>query len=188
MDIKGFKTKDGVIHKYDHEALANIPEVPSLAGYATEKWVGENYQPKGNYLTEVPDGYAKTEDIPTDKHINELIDEKLDSGGNADYVVQDTEPEDTSVLWVDPSDNSDDGFQEAVNAALAQAKESGEFDGPPGKNGADGQPGKDGADGKDYVMTSRDWDAISELAVRKIEVTLDERINKALGVVENGSY
>ena len=54
-----------------------------------------------------------------------------DSGGNAGFVVQDTEPEDTSVLWVDPTDNSDDGFQEAVNAALAQAKESGEFDGAP---------------------------------------------------------
>lgn len=72
-------------------------------------------------------------DIPTDEHINSLIDDKLDSsGGNVDYVVQDTPPEDTSVLWVDPTDNSDDGFQDAVNTALAQAKESGEFDGKDG--------------------------------------------------------
>jgi hypothetical protein len=28
------------------------------------------------------------------------------SGGKADYIVQDTPPEDTSVLWVDTSDNS----------------------------------------------------------------------------------
>ena len=36
-----------------------------LTGYATEQWVQKGYQPKGNYLTEVPDGYAKTDDIPT---------------------------------------------------------------------------------------------------------------------------
>lgn len=36
-----------------------------LTGYAKEQWVKENYQPKGNYLTQVPAGYAKTEDIPT---------------------------------------------------------------------------------------------------------------------------
>lgn len=44
---------------------------------------------------------------------------------------------------------------EAVNAALAQAKASGEFDGEPGKDGIDGkdgspgEPGQPGADGKD---------------------------------------
>lgn len=36
-----------------------------LTGYATEQWVREGYQPKGEYLKEVPEGYAKTEDIPT---------------------------------------------------------------------------------------------------------------------------
>lgn len=36
-----------------------------LTGYATEKYVQEYAQPKGEYLTEVPEGYAKTEDIPT---------------------------------------------------------------------------------------------------------------------------
>lgn len=35
-----------------------------LTGYATEKYVREYAQPKGDYLTEVPEGYAKTEDIP----------------------------------------------------------------------------------------------------------------------------
>lgn len=29
-----------------------------------------------------------------------------DSGGNAGFVVQDTPPEDTSVLWIDPTDNT----------------------------------------------------------------------------------
>lgn len=26
MNIKGFKGRDGVVHKYDHGSLANIPE------------------------------------------------------------------------------------------------------------------------------------------------------------------
>lgn len=36
-----------------------------LTGYAKEAWVQEGFQPKGDYLTEVPEGYAKTEDVPT---------------------------------------------------------------------------------------------------------------------------
>ena len=39
-------------------------EPTDLKGYATEEWVEKGYQPKGSYLTKVPDGYAKTEDIP----------------------------------------------------------------------------------------------------------------------------
>ena len=35
-----------------------------LTGYATEQFVRDGFQPKGNYLTEVPDGYAKTSEIP----------------------------------------------------------------------------------------------------------------------------
>lgn len=48
-----------------------------LTGYATEEWVKDQ-----NYLTKVPDGYAKTGDIPTDEHIIELIEENApDSSG-----------------------------------------------------------------------------------------------------------
>lgn len=36
-----------------------------MTGYATEQYVQEYAQPKGEYLTEVPEGYAKTVDIPT---------------------------------------------------------------------------------------------------------------------------
>lgn len=36
-----------------------------LTGYATEQYVQKYAQPKGEYLTEVPEDYAKTEDIPT---------------------------------------------------------------------------------------------------------------------------
>lgn len=43
---------------------------------------------------------------------------------------------------------SQEEIDTAVNAALAQAKASGEFDGEPGKDGKDGSDGKDGQDGK----------------------------------------
>lgn len=49
-----------------------------LTGYAKVEWVSKNYQPKGNYLTEVPSGYA-TEQFVTDK-----ITEAQIGGGAAD--------------------------------------------------------------------------------------------------------
>ena len=55
------------------------------------------------------------------------------SANNPPVVARDTAPEDTSVIWVDTSDDSNDGFQEAVNMALAQAKASGDFKGEPYK-------------------------------------------------------
>lgn len=42
-------------------------------------------QPVGNYLTEVPEGYAKTSDIPTDEHINGLINTALGVIENGAY-------------------------------------------------------------------------------------------------------
>lgn len=49
------------------------------------------------------------------------------SKNNPPVVVQAEAPTDTSVIWVDPNDEYVDEFSEAVNSALAQAKESGEF-------------------------------------------------------------
>ena len=40
-----------------------------------------------------------------------------------------------------------EGIPQAIADALTEAKDSGEFDGPPGKDGKDGQDGKDGTDG-----------------------------------------
>ena len=42
---------------------------------------------------------------------------------------------------------TDAALADAITQALAEAKESGEFDGDPGEAGADGSPGADGADG-----------------------------------------
>lgn len=46
----------------------------------------------------------------------------------------------------------------AVNDALKNAKESGEFDGKDGVDGKDGIDGKNGVDGKDGVSCTHSWD------------------------------
>lgn len=45
---------------------------PDLAGYATESWVGNHYQPKGSYLTSVPSEYV------TETELNDALAGKLD--------------------------------------------------------------------------------------------------------------
>ena len=56
---------------------------------------------------------------------------------------------------------------EAINAALAQAKESGEFD---GKDGYTPVKGKDYFDGEDYVLTDADKAEIAEQAAGLVEI------------------
>lgn len=86
------------------------------------------------------------------------------SGGNAGFVAQDTPPEDTTVLWVNTSYEEEEppgssvDIQEAVNTALAQAKESGLFD------------GEKGDPGDDYVLTSDDKTDIAEMVAELVDV------------------
>lgn len=47
--------------------------------------------------------------------------------------------------------------QEAVNTALKTAKDSGEFDGPPGEPGPPGDPGLPGDPGRDGVSVTHSW-------------------------------
>lgn len=82
-DFKGEPGDDYILTDTDKNEIAELaatmvkaPEV-NLTGYATQTWVSQNYQTKGNYLTSIPAEYAKTEDIPTDAHINSLIDAKF---------------------------------------------------------------------------------------------------------------
>ena len=53
-----------------------------------------------------------------------------------------------------------DKLPEAINTALARAKESGEFD------------GEDGAPGEDYVLTEEDKTEIAEEAAKLVDVAL----------------
>lgn len=59
---------------------------------------------------------------------------------------------------------------EAIENALAQAKKSGEFDGPQGPQGAPGPAGAPGAPGDDYVLTDADRQEIAELAADMVKV------------------
>lgn len=52
-----------------------------LTGYATEKWVENNYQPKGDYLTEIPDNQLAQ---AVEDYMAEHPIEVPDSGGNVD--------------------------------------------------------------------------------------------------------
>lgn len=103
-------------------------------------------------------------------------------GSGSGIIFSDTEPDDTSVLWIDTDDNEADDLQAAIDDALAQAKASGEFDGADGKDGKDGQDGytpqkgvdyfdgQPGADGKDYVLTEADKQEIAELTAPLVDV------------------
>ena len=153
-----------------------------VVSYASKQWVQEGFQPKGEYLTDIPAGYA-TEEFVTAK----ITEAELGNGSGCSgdcFVAQPEAPSDTSVLWLDTDDDSvgsggnveldttltDEGkaadakavgdalknklasseLSNAINTALTQAKESGDFD------------GKDSADGKDYVLTDADKSEIAE--------------------------
>lgn len=109
-----------------------------LTGYATEDWVKKGYQPKGEYLTRVPEGYAKMSDIPKKP-------EDIGAQPAGNYALRSelpTVPTKVSAFANDAgylTQHQDisgkldaDKLPEAVNEALAQAKESGKFDGKDG--------------------------------------------------------
>lgn len=62
-----------------------------------------------------------------------------------------------------------DSLQPAINAALAQAKASGDFKGDPGQPGQPGEPGKTPEKGKDY-FTDADKQEIAEQAAEMVKV------------------
>ena len=79
-----------------------------LTGYATEEWVQEGYQPKGEYLTEVPEGYA------TETFVTEKIAEAELGGGGDGLVIQ-------SKNLINP-DEITEGYYIATNGELAAAE------------------------------------------------------------------
>ena len=57
-------TADLLNHMEEGITAANSEMNVDLSDYYTKPQSDEKFQPKGDYLTEVPEGYAKTEDIP----------------------------------------------------------------------------------------------------------------------------
>lgn len=175
-------------------------EAVDLTGYATEKWVHDGYQPKGDYAlrSEVPtkvsqlqndEGYlTEHQDISgkldADK-LPEAIDEALaqakasgefkgEAGPKGDQGIQGEQGEPGSsgvwigsdnpvdndyTVWIDPDGEADDvdmseQIMVVVDDALAQAKQSGEFDGKDGYTpvrGTDYWTDADKAEIKSYV-------------------------------------
>lgn len=80
-----------------------------------------------------------------------------------------------------------DDLPEAINTALAQAKESGEFD---GKDGVDGQPGLNGSDGQDGLDGSDGKDGEDGVGIESLEQvvvsTLDGESNVWRATLTNG--
>lgn len=113
-----------------------------LSGYATKDEIPTKTSQLTNdsgYLTEVPEGYAKTEDIPTKPE---------DIGALPADTVIPTVPTNVSAFTNDAgylTEHQDisgkldaSALPTAINTALAQAKASGEFDGKDGSAGKDG--------------------------------------------------
>lgn len=162
------------------ERAAEMVDVPGsggggdLTGYAKETWVQQNYQPKGNYLTEVPEGYAKSSEIPKKP-------EDIGALPNTTKI-----PSKTSELTNDSKFASEEfvtnkiaeaelgggevdlgGYLQkselttTIDAALAQAKASGEFDGEDGVDGKDGKDGYTPVKGVDYFDGQPGTDGVS---------------------------
>jgi hypothetical protein len=68
--------------------------------------------------------------IPT--KVSELINDKGYLTQHQSVAYQPGAPADTSVVWVDPDDDSVEDIEDLIDIAIARAKESGEFDGAPG--------------------------------------------------------
>jgi hypothetical protein len=117
-----------------------------------------DYQPKGDYAlaSAIP---TKVSQLTNDSSFasEDYVDNKVSSIDiPSGYVVQPEPPEDKTVLWVDMDDESLDDFSEAINAALAQAKASGEFDGKDGASVTVKSVSESTADGGSNVVEFTD--------------------------------
>ena len=118
----------------------------------------KGYQPKGEYLTQVPSGYAKTEDIPKNPS-------DIGAQPAGDYALRSEMPTKVSQLQNDAGDLKQHQdishllpkkeLDSAINTALEQAKKSGEFDGPPGPP---------------YTLTDADKQAITDSVIASLPV------------------
>jgi hypothetical protein len=85
-----------------------------LTGYATETYVNDYAQPKGNYLTEVPKGYATEQFVKEQIAEAELGGEEVDLSG---YALKSELPTKTSQL------ENDSGYLNAVPEGYAKTED-----------------------------------------------------------------
>jgi hypothetical protein len=139
---------------YEYDRFDDVHRRRTITAGLQFSELNENalYRLDGNLYYYTP---GKAKRLATEDDIRELSEEMESIGAGSGFVASDTAPTDTSVLWVDTSDNSNDGFNEAVNMALAQAKASGEFD------GKDGKDGKTPVKGTDYFTAADKAELVS---------------------------
>lgn len=138
-----------------------------LTGYATEEFVKNKIAEAQLGDKEVDlSGYAQKSELPT--KVSQL---QNDSG----YLTQHQD-----ITGLLPRTELTD----AINTALAQAKESGEFKGEPGYTP---QKNIDYFDGDDYVLTAADKEEIAEIASELVEVPDVISTPEMFGAVGNGT-
>lgn len=129
----------------EYKALATlIAEAQALKDDMEEGGTGGYYLPE---VEQVDDTTLRISFAPSSEEMPAVdpVEVKLpeysgdDSTQNAVVHVGPTPPEDTSVIWVDTSDDTEADVQTycdaAIAASLTAAKESGEFDGVDGQDG-----------------------------------------------------
>ena len=130
------------------ETLPN-PNKLVLTGAVTAEYDGTE-----TVVVEIPQGGTDIDlsDYATKKYVDDAIENIDISGGIVvekdptvpEWAKQPTKP---SYTAEEIGALSEESLQDAINDALAQAKESGEFDGAPGKDGSDGAKGDKGDKG-----------------------------------------
>jgi hypothetical protein len=115
--------------------------------------------PEQTSLAEIKDRLKHLEEIQDPDAIKNAVEDYLEKNP-VESPVQSVNGKigKVSLNAADVGAISQDDLQKATNEALSKAKESGEFDGEPGK------------DGDDYVLTDADKQEIAEIATEMVEV------------------
>ena len=173
---KGYATEEFVKSKIDEAELGG-GEV-DLGDYALKSEIPNKVsqlQNDSGFLTAIPDGYAKTEDIPKNA-------DDIGAQPSGDYPLRSELPTKVSELINDSGylTQQDIGgkldaskLPEAINEALALAKASGEFD---GEDGYSPVKGKDYFDGKDGYSPVRGTDYWTDSDIAEIKSYVNNAI------------
>lgn len=156
-----------------------------LAGIYNSENVAEQNLDVLSYHAERIDNLEQTNDTIPEQIVsaveNYFDENPVEAGATAEEAAQIAKNrENIEKLTTDKLDATK--LPEAVNDALAQAKAGGQFD---------GEDGKTPVKGEDY-FTEADKQYIAELTAPLVDVPTDDHINDlintALGVIENGTY
>lgn len=119
MDIKGFKSRDGSKHQYDYNALANKPEIVSGkdGGYYTPAVTQLDDKTVRFDFTPSKEGMPAVESVTVELPVGE------GSGEDAGVHIAPEPPEDTSKLWIDTDDDTEDELPDCCDCiTLTSAK------------------------------------------------------------------